>query len=222
MEKTVIITAGGIGKRMGTKLPKQFLLINGKPILWLTLKRFHDYNPDLEIIITLPEEWLEYWENVCVNYDPIPHRVITGGQERYHSIKNALEVASGELIAIHDGVRPFVNDYTLNNCFKMAAEKGSAIPCLPLKESLRQRIDLKSKAVDRSHFLSVQTPQVFQKDLIQKAYTIEYTKDITDDASLLEKLGVEVHTCMGNEENIKITSKSDLLWAEVFNKVNQD
>lgn len=220
MKKTVIITAGGIGKRMGTKLPKQFLLINGKPILWLTLKRFHDYDADLELIITLPEDWRDYWQNVCENYDNIPHQIVSGGVERYHSIKNALSIATGELIAIHDGVRPFVNTYTLNNCFKLAEEKGSAIPCLPLKESLRKKTNGSSNAVDRSHYISVQTPQVFKQEIITKAYCVDFSKDITDDASLLEKTGLEVHTCMGNEENIKITSKSDLLWAEVYSKVN--
>lgn len=222
MKKTVIITAGGIGKRMGTKLPKQFLLINGKPILWLTLKRFYDYNPAMELILTLPEDWVTYWENVCENYEQIPHQIVSGGKERYHSIQNALQHANGDLIAIHDGVRPFVNDDTLNNCFDLAQEKGSAIPCLPLKESLRQKDNDLSKAVDRSLYLSVQTPQVFQNELIKEAYTLPFTPDITDDASLVEKLGKVAHTCLGNEENIKITSKSDLLWAEVFCKVHVD
>lgn len=214
MQKSVIITAGGIGKRMGAKVPKQFLKIGEFPILYLTLKRFYDYDSTAQLIITLPEDWIPFWEELIKAYPAIPHTIISGGVERYDSIKNALKECMGRLVAVHDGVRPFVSSTTLENTFKLAQEKGSAIPVLPLKESLRVINGERSAAVKRADYVAVQTPQVFSKEILSKAYELPFTTDITDDASLVEKSGEKIHLTNGNEENIKITSPLDLKLAE--------
>lgn len=214
MQKSIIITAGGIGKRMGAKVPKQFLKIGDTPILYLTLKRFYDFDSSAQLIITLPEDWIDFWMELIKGYPKIEHTLISGGIERYDSIKNALAHCTGEIIAVHDGIRPFVSRQTLENIFELAEKKGSAIPTLPLKESLRKLEDHKSSAVERARFVSVQTPQVFKREIIKKAYTLPFTSEITDDASLVEKSGNTVYLTEGNEENIKITSPLDLKMAE--------
>ena len=134
MQKSVIITAGGIGKRMGSDLPKQFLVLSGKPILVHTLELFFKYDPTIELILTLPNEWRGYWETVIDKYFcRVPHIVVNGGEERYHSIQNALKRCSGSYIAVHDGVRPFVSFDTLNRCFSELNEHEAVVPVLKLK-----------------------------------------------------------------------------------------
>ncbi|MGB0933422.1 MAG: 2-C-methyl-D-erythritol 4-phosphate cytidylyltransferase [Lishizhenia sp.] len=214
MQKSIIITAGGIGKRMGAKVPKQFLKVGDTPILYLTLKRFYDFDSSAQLIITLPEDWIDFWKELVKGYPKIEHTLISGGIERYDSIKNALAHCTGEIIAVHDGVRPFVAKKTLENVFTLALEKGAAIPTLPLKESLRKLDNTKSSAVERALFVSVQTPQVFKRTILEKAYALPFTSEITDDASLVEKSGSTVYLTAGNEENIKITSPLDLKMAE--------
>lgn len=215
--ETVIITAGGLGKRMEGKLPKQFLCVGGKPILMRTIQQFYNYNSSIQIILTLPKEWISYWEEIQMEYQfSIVHQIVEGGVERFHSIQNALIEATGEIIGVHDGVRPFVSIATIQSCFKEAQLKGAAIPFLAVTESLRELGLGTSKAVNRSNFMTVQTPQCFQKELLVKAYKQDYHEGITDDASLVEQLGVQIHLVPGNEENRKITTRNDLKIAELF------
>lgn len=217
MKTTVIITAGGIGKRMGTAVPKQFLLLKGKPLLMHTINCFHDYDTDLQILVTLPSAWWEYWQELCQKHQfTIPHILVEGGMERYDSVKNALNSAAGEIIAVHDGVRPLVNSATIRNCIKLAQEKGAAVPVLPLKESLRKGNFTESNAQNRSEFFSVQTPQCFKSELLIDAYHLPFSEHITDDASLVEKAGFPIFLTLGNEENIKITTPMDLKIGEVL------
>lgn len=212
---TFIITAGGIGKRMGNELPKQFLLLKGKPILLHTLERFYEADTTAQLFITLPEDWLIYWNDLILQYNCIiPHKVITGGIERYDSIKNALKEAKGTIIAVHDGVRPLVSVDTIHNCIKSAQEKGSGIPYLPVKESIRKVSSGDSTALLRSEYVLVQTPQCFSSEVIQKAYEQPFHTGITDDAALVEEAGFAIHLVKGNEENIKITTPVDLIIAE--------
>lgn len=219
MDHSIIITAGGTGKRMGGNLPKQFLLLAGKPVLFHTIQRFHEFDPTAEIILSLPAEWLDYWENLCEIHDfPVTHQVVEGGKERFHSIKNALAMATGNVIAVHDGVRPFASLETIHNCFEMAKAKGNAVPVVEMKESLREVSASSSKALIRSHYRLVQTPQVFIADILRKAYEQDFYDGITDDASLVEALGITIELVPGNETNIKITNPSDLLFAEVILK----
>ncbi|MCJ8290333.1 MAG: 2-C-methyl-D-erythritol 4-phosphate cytidylyltransferase [Crocinitomicaceae bacterium] len=215
--KSVIITAGGIGRRMQSSLPKQFILINEKPILMYTIKVFYDFDPKIEILLTLPEDWRNYWEELLIEHDfKIPHRIISGGKERYNSIKNALEKCTGEVIAVHDGVRPLVEKETIQQCFEEAKKSGAAIPVIPIAESMRREVIGGTEIVDRSQFLIVQTPQCFQREILLKAYQQPYHQGITDDASLVEESGQTIETISGNDSNIKITTQSDLKYAGMF------
>lgn len=213
---TVIITAGGIGKRMGADIPKQFLVIAGKPLLMHSFEPFVNFTDKLQLLLTLPNEWISYWKDLCLEYDfKIPHTIINGGEERYHSVKNALNIATGELIAIHDGVRPFVSMELLENLISTATKNGSAVPVVALKESLRQvNEDGSSRAVDRNYFKSVQTPQVFQSEIIKQAYELSFHAKITDDASLVEEAGNSIFLVDGDENNLKITTPKDIWIAE--------
>lgn len=216
---TIIITAGGTGKRMGADLPKQFLLLAGKPVLFHTIQRFFDFDPSAQIIVSLPADWCDYWKELCENHQfPIQHEVVEGGKERFHSIQNALQSATGNLIGVHDGVRPFPGLETIRQCFATAGEKGNAIPVVEVKESIREIAGEKSQALIRSNYRLVQTPQVFSADVLRKAYNQEYHDGITDDASLVESCGVQIQLVPGNETNIKITNPTDLMLAEMILK----
>jgi 2-C-methyl-D-erythritol 4-phosphate cytidylyltransferase len=216
VKKSIIITAGGIGKRMGGTLPKQFLPLQGKPLLFYTIERFYEYDPKIEILLTLPQDWLSYWQSLCEEFSfSIPHQVISGGKERYHSIQLALAYSTGNLVGVHDGVRPFVSIETISRCYEKAQLDGSAIPVMHIKESLRMLTDeTLSVSVERSAYRSVQTPQVFQRNILVSAYERPFHDAITDDASLAEENGTTIYLVEGNEENIKITTPLDLSFCE--------
>lgn len=216
MKTTIIITAGGIGKRMRSSIPKQFLLLGGKPVLMHSIERFA-FLKDTQLLVTLPSDWWGHWQELCQQYKfNIPHILVEGGVERYDSIKNALIRATGDMIAVHDGVRPLVSATTIENCLTLAYKNGTAIPALPLKESIRKGSLEESISQNRSEFYSVQTPQCFKRDILLKAYQLPFTNDITDDASLVEKAGFPIFLTLGNEENIKITTPMDLKMGEVL------
>ena len=216
---SVIITAGGTGKRMGSSLPKQFLQVEEKPVLMYTIELFYHFDPNFQIIITLPNEWKEYWEDLVEEHDfKIPHRVVEGGKERYDSIKNALAYCLGDYIAVHDGVRPLVSHETLAACFNKLQSANAVIPVVELKESLRKVEGENSFALNRVDYRLVQTPQCFSKDLLIRAYDQPYSDEITDDASLVEKLGESITMVVGNDENIKITTQLDLALANLLLK----
>lgn len=207
----MVITAGGIGKRVGSTVPKQFLELSGKPLLIHTLEKFYTFAPTAQLLITLPSEWKEFWDELLVKFNcNIPHQIVEGGEERYHSIKNALKMCSGKYVAIHDGVRPLVSRDTLKRCFDDVKINGQVIPVISLKESIRKLTPDNSHSEDRSLFRLVQTPQCFLKEVLEEAYRIEYHSKITDDASLVEEAGYKIHLVDGNEENIKITTAFDL------------
>ena len=218
MEKlSVIITAGGVGKRMGSDIPKQFLLLENKPILQHCIEAFYNYKPSIQILVTLPNSFLEYWKEICTTTNfKIPHEIVDGGMERYHSIKNALDFVTGEYLAIHDGVRPLVSKEILENSFKTVKIHKAVIPVIALKDSIRKINKEESLAKNRNDFVLVQTPQVFEFSVIKKAYQQDFHEGITDDASLVEQLGQKISLITGSEENIKITSPIDLKIAAVF------
>ncbi|MDX2359365.1 MAG: 2-C-methyl-D-erythritol 4-phosphate cytidylyltransferase [Crocinitomicaceae bacterium] len=212
---SVIITAGGIGKRMNSTLPKQFIPVKEKPILMRTIEQFYQFDPHVQIILTLPDEWKGFWEALALENDfTIPHRVISGGKERYDSVKSALDFCLNEYIVVHDGVRPIVSFGTLKNCFEAIKNHDAVIPVLPISESVRIKDGNTTKAVDRSNYMLVQTPQCFRKSVLVKAYEQPYHAGITDDATLVESAGYSITTVEGNPENIKITNQSDLKYAE--------
>jgi 2-C-methyl-D-erythritol 4-phosphate cytidylyltransferase len=220
MKKTAIIVAGGTGTRMKHDIPKQFLLLYGVPVLMHTITCFYTYDRNLELIIALPERYREYWKDLCAEHGfEIKHGVVNGGLTRFDTVKNSLAAVQNKgLVAIHDGVRPLVSQAVIERCFTMAAEKGSAIPCIPVSESLRVRNGDHSEPVDRLPYRLIQTPQVFRWEILKKAYESEYLPEFTDDAGVVEKAGFEVTLVEGNPENIKITTPFDLLIAEALLK----
>ena len=213
-----IIVAGGKGMRMGKDLPKQFLPIDGTPILMHTLQAFYDYDPSMTLIVVLPSDQQAYWSRLCGDYHfTIPHSVAKGGETRFHSVKNGLTCIKEEgLVAVHDGVRPFVHRDTIDRCFAAAQASGAAVPVIEVVDSLRKAEDDGSRAVSRKDYRIVQTPQVFDISLLKEAYKQPYTVDFTDDASVVEAYGRKISLVEGNRENIKITSPFDLVIAEAF------
>jgi 2-C-methyl-D-erythritol 4-phosphate cytidylyltransferase len=218
MTQTVIIVAGGKGERMKSDLPKQFLEIHSRPVLMHTIEVFRKYNNNINIIVVLPENQLANWAALCKKHAfDIAHSVVAGGQTRFESVKNGLAIAGNAgLIAVHDGVRPLVNTETISRCFEMAALQGAAIPVINPVESIRQLTVDGSISVDRTQYKLVQTPQIFQAEIIQKAYLQDYSPQFTDDASVVEKAGHLIYLVEGNPENIKITTPPDLLLAELL------
>jgi 2-C-methyl-D-erythritol 4-phosphate cytidylyltransferase len=219
--KTVIIVAGGRGKRMGNDMPKQFLKLNDMPIIVLTMLRFYNYDNNIKIILALPANEIKTWEDIKSQIMNVPpHIIVEGGEERFFSVKNALaRVEPGEIVAIHDGVRPFVSAETISRCFDKAKHCGAAIPVVALTESIRYFEDEsgdKSISAVREKYKIVQTPQVFHSEILMAAYTQTYSKDFTDDASVVEKYGFPVASVDGNRENIKLTTPLDMEIAKIL------
>lgn len=218
-KKSVIISAGGIGKRMGTAVPKQFLTIKGKPVIMHTIEKFLAYDAHIEVVVVLPEGHIPTWEALCQKHVfTAVHKVALGGEERFHSIQNGLRETTGDLIAVHDAVRPLVDITVIANCFNQAALDGASIPVYPVSESLRKLEAENSYAVNRDDYRLVQTPQCFQRNVLVKAYEQRYSRFFTDDASVVESMGVSISLVDGNRENIKITTPPDLVMAELFLK----
>jgi len=213
MKLYAVIVAGGSGKRMGAELPKQYLEIAGKPVLMHTLERFKSFSYSIEIITVLPENQLRFWGDLQKKYSfNIPHTLVKGGKARFFSVRNGLKfVDAPGLVAIHDGVRPFVSIDTIKRCFETAERLGNAIPVIPPSDALRMLSDQGSMPVNRILVRQVQTPQVFHSELIKKAYEQDYLPEFTDDATVLEKTGVKINLVDGNRENIKITTPEDLI-----------
>ena len=216
MNKIAIIVAGGKGERMNADIPKQFLEIKGKPILIYTLEAFMNFDASLQLILVLPAAQFELWETLCKKHAlNIPHQIVAGGQTRFQSVKNGLDaVKVPAIVAIHDGVRPLVSKETISRCFDAAAKFGAAIPTMDSIESIRFVDANGSKSVDRNAYKMVQTPQVFDAELLKKAYEQEFSVLFTDDASVVEAMGIAVQLVDGNRENIKITTEFDLIVAE--------
>lgn len=224
MKKYVIIVAGGKGLRMGGEIPKQFLPIGGKPVLMRTVEAFYQAEAEIGIVLVLPHEQQDYWRELCRQYDfQLPYVLADGGQTRFHSVQNGLRmIPDGEadaLVAVHDGVRPFVSAQVIQICFDEAARQGAVVPVLDMVDSVRSLSDDgDSKAVDRSRLKLVQTPQTFRADILKKAYSQDFTELFTDDASVVEASGFSVALVKGNRENIKITTPFDLKIAEALLK----
>lgn len=211
MKRSIIITAGGIGTRMGETLPKQFLLLEQKPVLIHTLEAFHAFDPHAQLIITLPHEWQSYWHELLDKYNiEIAHQLVDGGKERFHSIHNALQVCDGKQIGIHDGVRPLVSQATIKRCFDGLDFAKAVVPVLKLKDSIRMGSESNSKSVDRGAYFLVHTPQCFDAQTLKAAYQHGFDPKFTDDASVVEALNIMPLLVESNEENIKITTPLDL------------
>lgn len=221
MKKYAVIVAGGKGLRMGGEIPKQFIPVKGKPVLMRTLEVFHAYDAEVELILVLPMAQQDYWKTLCREYDfTLPYRLAAGGETRFHSVANGLAlIPDGEeaLVAVHDGVRPFVSRDVIAACFEKAVERDAVIPVTDVVETLREcQPDGESRTVDRSQYRLVQTPQTFRAEVLKRAYAQPYRPFFTDDASVVEASGVPVSLVAGNRENIKITTPFDLKIAEAL------
>jgi len=201
---------------MGGPIPKQFLLLKGRPLLCWTIEAFHRYDPAMPIIVVLPQTHFDIWKALCMGHRFfLPHTVVAGGEQRWHSVKAGLENVEGNgLVAVHDGVRPLVSVELIGRCFDAAAAHAAAIPVVPVVPSIRETTAEGSRALDRSKLLAVQTPQCFHTDLLRKAFELPYDSTFTDEATLVEKLGVKVNLVEGEEWNIKVTTAMDMRTVE--------
>ncbi|MBN9302319.1 MULTISPECIES: 2-C-methyl-D-erythritol 4-phosphate cytidylyltransferase [Dysgonomonas] len=218
MKKNVIIVAGGKGLRMGNDLPKQFIPIGGKPVLMRTIEAFYRFDQDINIILVLPVSHQDYWKSLCEEYNfSIEHLIANGGETRFHSVKNGLALVTDGLVGVQDGVRPFGSVEMIKRCFDAAREYPAVIPVIDSTDSLREVVDEdKSRIVDRSKIRLVQTPQVFDVNVLKKAYQTDFKETFTDDASVVEAMGVNVHLVKGEVTNIKITTPLDLKIGELI------
>ena len=223
MKTIAIIVAGGSGTRFGAGMPKQFLSLKGKPVLMRTIEAFGDASVD--VVVTLPADQMDLWRELCVQYGfVVQHRVVAGGETRWHSVKNALDsidgIADVDIIAVHDGVRPMVTPELIGRVLEVARRDGAAIPVVPLNDSVRQVSGETSHALDRSSLRAVQTPQAFDARLLMQSYEQPFAPTFTDDASVVERAGHRVTLVEGDPQNLKITRPMDLALAECL--LNQD
>lgn len=218
MKKYAIIVAGGSGSRMRSNLPKQFIEIGGLPVLMHTLIRFKEAFADIDLILVLPESQFDFWEELCQKHHfTVTHQLVKGGNSRFQSGKNGLSVIETDgIVAVHDGVRPFVSIDIIRESFEVAKAKGTAVVSVASKDSVR----VNGQAIDRQTVRLIQTPQTFQVSIIKKAFETEELSTFTDDASVVEFAGFDINLIAGSYENIKITTPEDLEWAEIILKRN--
>ncbi|GAA4341035.1 2-C-methyl-D-erythritol 4-phosphate cytidylyltransferase [Mucilaginibacter gynuensis] len=214
-----IIVAGGSGTRMQSVVPKQFLLLNGRPVLFYTLEAFYNSTYQPEIILVLHPDFHEYWNNLCREYQfELPHLLVSGGETRFHSVKNGLDTISIEdaVIAVHDAVRPITEQGIIDNAYAYAAQHGNAVVAVKSRDSVRVLKEGISAALNRDEVYLIQTPQTFQYSQLKQAYTQPYSNLFTDDASVVEKAGFKINLIEGNHRNLKITFPEDIAIAELL------
>lgn len=216
----VIIVAGGQGQRMGMAVPKQFLLLDGKPILYYTVKAFNDALPAAHFTLVLPESQLSMAQMVLQHFpEGLDLTIVPGGATRFHSVKNGLrDVPVNAMVMVHDGVRPFVSKDLIERCLESAMLNGSAVPAIPVTDSVRSVSGATSKPLDRASLKSIQTPQTFKAEVLLPAFRQEFRESFTDEATVVEANGATVVLVEGEKSNIKITTPEDLEIAEIFVK----
>ncbi len=220
MKYYAIIVGGGSGTRMQQQKPKQFLDLDGRPVLMHTLEAFYQSSLKPEILLVLNVHFHTLWEELCqTHHFTIPHTLIKGGEQRFHSVKNGLKAIKGKaIVTIHDAVRPLVSPELITKSFEQAEIQGNAVVGLPCKDSVRQLSNNGSTALNRESLYLMQTPQTFKSEILQKAYQQDYRNDFTDDASVVERLGTKINILPGESQNIKITYPEDLILAEILLK----
>ena len=222
MKKNAVIVAGGSGTRMGGGIPKQFRSLCGHPVLWWSMKAFHDEDPGVNLILVLPEEFVSLWKDFFSKLpqeESFPHIIVTGGKSRSESVRNGLSAIEDDdsLVAVHDGARPLVSKETIASGWAVALENGAAIPVIPVTDSLRIiSDDVLSKSVNREDYRVVQTPQVFKTSLLKEAYKKAGSGSFSDDATVVENMGHNISLFPGQPDNIKITNPKDLAVATVL------
>ncbi len=225
MSKLAVIVAGGSGMRMGNELPKQFLLLDGKPILLYSIDAFLSAFHDIKIILVLPKQYIDYTRELLNNFGYSSGiQLVEGGATRFHSVKNGIAHAGhDDIIFVHDAVRCLVSSLLIERCYEKALTAGSAIPVIPIRDSMRRvAVDGSSEVVSRDQLYSVQTPQTFQASILIPAFQVDYKETFTDEATVAEHAGIQVNTVEGEEQNIKITYPDDLLYAKWRLGMRQD
>lgn len=224
-KKFLIVMAAGSGTRMGADVPKQFIEIDGKAVLQMTIEVFLQACPDITVVTVLPEAHMAYWKNYCLERNFIcPQILVKGGITRFHSVRNALSrIPEGAVVAVHDGVRPLVSPRLVKDMFEMAATTPGIIPVTPCVETIKvlekkgeKLVSVPGESVDRSRIFGAQTPQIFHSEIIKEAYSLPYDTAFTDDASVVEKYGKNLSYVMGERFNIKITTQDDLVLAQAI------
>lgn len=216
-QEHIIIVAGGSGKRIKGNIPKQYIEVNGKPLLIYTIEKFFSYNPEINMCVVAHKDYLHYLNDLLTKYFPAKKITTTvGGDTRFESVKKGLALfeVSNAVVGIHDAARPMVSVDTIKRCYETAAQRGNAVPMVDVNESLRVIENNSNKAVNRSYYKVIQTPQCFNTAAIKKAFEQDYSSLFTDDASVLEKSGEKIILVEGNTENIKITHDLDLILAQ--------
>ncbi len=216
MKKYAVVVAGGAGVRMGSAVPKQFLLVHGRPVLWYTLGTFLSAYADLSVILVIPGDHRQAAKEVATSTGaPERIRMVDGGVTRFHSVRNGLELIGEEsIVFVHDGVRCLVTTALIHRCYDAARQYGSAIPVVEPRDSVRFLTEDGNEAVERSRVKLVQTPQTFRSDVLKQAYQAAYSLQFTDEATVVEASGHPVHLVEGDSENIKLTMPADLIVAE--------
>ncbi len=225
MKKYAIIVAGGNGNRMNSTIPKQFLLLNGKPVLYYAIHTFLETFSDCNIVLVLPEEHVAAGQEIIdAFFDYQRIKIVIGGRTRFHSVQNGLEMVDDEdsVIFVHDSVRPLVSGALIVRCYASVVENGTAIPVVDCKDSVRMITENGNEAVERDSIKLVQTPQAFHGKILLSAFKIDYKDKFTDEASVVEAFGLKVSLVEGDEENLKITKPTDLLIADALLKANTD
>ena len=214
----VIIVAGGSGRRMGAAMPKQFMMLGTEPILARSINNIHKALPAAEIVVVLPEEHIALWRNIAARFEVARHKIATGGAERFYSVKNGLKELSDEvkIVAVHDAVRPLASKKLIIKLVLEAEKNAAVIPVVPPVDSFRRVEGDDSEIIDRSALRIVQTPQVFNAEVLRKAYEQEFSATFTDDASVVESIGEKITLCEGERSNIKITTPEDMIIASAL------
>jgi 2-C-methyl-D-erythritol 4-phosphate cytidylyltransferase len=219
MKKIALIVAGGNGSRMNTEIPKQFLLLKSKPVLYYSIKAFLDAYDDIEVILILPEEHIGKGQEIIDGYfNNSRFRINAGGRTRFHSVQNGLSLITDEdaIIFVHDGVRCLITEELIKRCYENAAIAGTAIPAIDCMDSVRILTPNGNKIVDRKKIKLIQTPQTFHSKILLPAFKIDYKDTFTDEASVVEAFGIKVNLVEGDKNNIKITTPFDLLLSEML------
>ncbi|WP_342647863.1 2-C-methyl-D-erythritol 4-phosphate cytidylyltransferase [Mucilaginibacter sp. CSA2-8R] len=220
IETYAIIVAGGSGTRMQSVVPKQFLLLNGLPVLMHTLLAFYNAPSKPQLIVVLPDAFHQYWQELCVKHHfTVEHQLISGGPTRFHSVKNGLSLVPNDaLVAVHDAVRPLVSAEVIEAAYKQAMSQGAVIVAVKSRDSVRQVKAAYNQSLLRHEIYLVQTPQTFKADLLKQAYEHHYQESFTDDASVAEHAGFAIHITEGDYQNFKITFPEDIAIAELLLK----
>lgn len=222
MHNYAIIVAGGTGARMHSSVPKQFLLMNGKPVLMHTVEAFYKSNSKPQIILVLHAGFHQYWQRLCDEHNfRIPVTLIKGGETRFHSVKNGIDLipdGQNAVVAIHDAVRPLVSPEIIDESYRYAFEHGNAIVAVKSRDSIRQLWEDHSISLKREDIYLIQTPQTFRSDILKAAYKVQYDDHFTDDASVVERSGEIINMINGSYQNFKITFPEDIAIAEAILK----